>query len=85
VAEYGQERRGCRGCALHRAPLSPACASSGVLEPSALRCPTAYHCAALRCAGHVTFFWNGNRSGYLDPKLEKFEEVRGADVALAWR
>lgn len=28
------------------------------------------------CAGHVTFFWNGNRSGYLNPKLEKFEEVR---------
>jgi 2,3-bisphosphoglycerate-independent phosphoglycerate mutase len=40
------------------------------------------HC---RCAGHVTFFWNGNRSGYLDPKLEKFEEVRCADVALTWR
>lgn len=29
----------------------------------------------LPAAGHVTFFWNGNRSGYLDPKLEKFQEV----------
>jgi 2,3-bisphosphoglycerate-independent phosphoglycerate mutase len=28
--------------------------------------------------GHVTFFWNGNRSGYIDPKLEKFVEVRGS-------
>lgn len=27
--------------------------------------------------GHVTFFWNGNRSGYLDPKLEQFKEVGG--------
>jgi hypothetical protein len=26
--------------------------------------------------GHVTFFWNGNRSGYLDSKLEQYLEVR---------
>ena len=25
--------------------------------------------------GHVTFFWNGNRSGYLDESMEKYEEV----------
>ena len=25
--------------------------------------------------GHVTFFWNGNRSGYFDSKLETFVEV----------
>lgn len=25
--------------------------------------------------GHVTYFWNGNRSGYLDEKLEKFIEI----------
>ncbi|MCP3892166.1 MAG: 2,3-bisphosphoglycerate-independent phosphoglycerate mutase [Desulfobulbaceae bacterium] len=25
--------------------------------------------------GHVTYFWNGNRSGYIDEKLEKYEEV----------
>ncbi len=25
--------------------------------------------------GHVTYFWNGNRSGYIDDKLEKYEEV----------
>ena len=36
--------------------------------------------------GHVTFFWNGNRSGYLDPKLEKFEEVwlGGEDCELGY-
>ncbi len=26
--------------------------------------------------GHVTYFWNGNRSGYLNEKLEKYEEVK---------
>lgn len=26
--------------------------------------------------GHVTYFWNGNRSGYLNAKLEKYEEVK---------
>ncbi len=25
--------------------------------------------------GHVTYFWNGNRSGYLDEKLERYVEV----------
>jgi 2,3-bisphosphoglycerate-independent phosphoglycerate mutase len=25
--------------------------------------------------GHVTFFWNGNRSGYFDPDLEEYEEI----------
>jgi 2,3-bisphosphoglycerate-independent phosphoglycerate mutase len=25
--------------------------------------------------GHVTYFWNGNRSGYLNPQLEKYTEV----------
>ncbi|MDO4576217.1 MAG: 2,3-bisphosphoglycerate-independent phosphoglycerate mutase [Planctomycetia bacterium] len=25
--------------------------------------------------GHVTYFWNGNRSGYIDPACEKYEEI----------
>ncbi|MBF0464784.1 MAG: 2,3-bisphosphoglycerate-independent phosphoglycerate mutase [Nitrospirae bacterium] len=25
--------------------------------------------------GHVTYFWNGNRSGYIDEKLEKYMEI----------
>ncbi len=25
--------------------------------------------------GHVTYFWNGNRSGYVDAKLEKYVEI----------
>ncbi len=26
--------------------------------------------------GHVTYFWNGNRSGYINESLEKYEEIR---------
>jgi hypothetical protein len=33
--------------------------------------------------GHVTFFWNGNRSGYFDSKLETYLEVRGGRGAEA--
>ncbi|PON47759.1 Phosphoglycerate mutase, 2,3-bisphosphoglycerate-independent [Parasponia andersonii] len=25
--------------------------------------------------GHVTFFWNGNRSGYFDPQMEEYVEI----------
>ncbi len=25
--------------------------------------------------GHVTYFWNGNKSGYVNPELELFEEI----------
>jgi len=30
--------------------------------------------------GHVTFFWNGNRSGYLDEKLETYVEIPSDNV-----
>lgn len=29
--------------------------------------------------GHVTYFWNGNRSGYIEAKLELYEEVKSED------
>lgn len=32
--------------------------------------------------GHVTYFFNGNRSGYIDPKLEKFEEVPSDNISF---
>jgi hypothetical protein len=45
-------------------------------------------CSETQKFGHVTFFWNGNRSGYFDEKLETYVEVRGrgrecAELALA--
>ncbi len=30
--------------------------------------------------GHVTYFWNGNRSGYLDPDLERYVEIPSDNV-----
>lgn len=30
--------------------------------------------------GHVTYFWNGNRSGYIDPKLETYIEIPSDNI-----
>jgi 2,3-bisphosphoglycerate-independent phosphoglycerate mutase len=30
--------------------------------------------------GHVTYFWNGNRSGFIDPTLETYVEIRSDNV-----
>lgn len=30
--------------------------------------------------GHVTYFWNGNRSGYIDPSLETYVEIPSDNV-----
>lgn len=30
--------------------------------------------------GHVTYFWNGNRSGHIDPALETYVEIRSDNV-----
>ena len=32
-------------------------------------------CSETQKFGHVTYFWNGNRSGYLDEKKEKYIEI----------
>jgi 2,3-bisphosphoglycerate-independent phosphoglycerate mutase len=32
--------------------------------------------------GHVTYFWNGNRSGYIDEKLEKYIEIPSDRIAF---
>lgn len=32
--------------------------------------------------GHVTYFWNGNRSGYIDEKLEEFVEIPSDKVTF---
>ena len=36
---------------------------------------TAYAISETQKYGHVTYFWNGNRSGYIDKKLETYEEI----------
>eukprot|EP00796_Vickermania_ingenoplastis_P006632 gene6632-4752_t len=34
-----------------------------------------FACSETQKFGHVTYFWNGNRSGKVDEKLETFEEI----------
>lgn len=34
-----------------------------------------FACSETQKFGHVTFFWNGNRSGYFDAKLETYVEI----------
>lgn len=34
-----------------------------------------YACSETQKFGHVTYFWNGNRSGMFDPKLELYQEI----------
>ncbi len=36
---------------------------------------TAYAASETQKFGHVTYFWNGNRSGYVNESLEKYEEI----------
>ncbi len=35
--------------------------------------------------GHVTYFWNGNRQGYIDKELERYEEVASDRVTFDLR
>jgi len=32
--------------------------------------------------GHVTYFWNGNKTGYIDEKYEKYEEILSDKIAF---
>jgi Metalloenzyme superfamily len=46
---------------------------------------TTFACSETQKFGHVTFFWNGNRSGYFDEGLETYVEVRCAvPSAVVW-
>lgn len=46
---------------------------------------TSYAASETQKFGHVTYFWNGNKSGYIDEKLERFEEVRSDVVPFEQR
>ncbi len=34
-----------------------------------------FACSETQKFGHMTYFWNGNRSGYFDESLERYEEI----------
>ncbi len=46
---------------------------------------TSYAISETQKFGHVTYFWNGNKSGYLDEKLEKYVEIESDRVTFDLR
>ena len=43
---------------------------------------TQFACSETQKFGHVTYFWNGNRSGYIDAATEKYVEVPSDRVSF---
>ena len=41
-----------------------------------------FACAETQKFGHVTFFWNGNRSEYFDKNLETYHEIPSSDIPV---
>ncbi|MFP4172618.1 MAG: 2,3-bisphosphoglycerate-independent phosphoglycerate mutase [Candidatus Hydrogenedentota bacterium] len=46
---------------------------------------TSYAISETQKFGHVTYFWNGNNSGYVDKNLEKYVEIPSDDVPFDQR
>lgn len=46
---------------------------------------TSYAISETQKFGHVTFFWNGNRSGYIDEKLETYVEIPSDKITFDLR
>lgn len=46
---------------------------------------TTYAISETQKFGHVTYFWNGNKSGYLDEKLEKYVEIESDKITFDLR
>ena len=46
---------------------------------------SSFACSETQKFGHVTYFWNGNNSGYIDAELEKYVEVNSDKVRFDQR
>ncbi len=46
---------------------------------------TTYAISETQKFGHVTYFWNGNKSGYIDEKLEKYVEIKSDKITFDLR
>jgi 2,3-bisphosphoglycerate-independent phosphoglycerate mutase len=46
---------------------------------------TAYAISETQKFGHVTYFWNGNNTGYIDEKLEKYVEIPSDKITFDLR
>ena len=44
-----------------------------------------FACSETQKFGHVTFFWNGNRSGYFSEDLETFVEVCSSSLMIEFK
>ena len=44
-----------------------------------------FACSETQKFGHVTYFWNGNRSGYFDESLESYQEIPSDAVEFSER
>jgi 2,3-bisphosphoglycerate-independent phosphoglycerate mutase len=43
---------------------------------------TSYAISETQKFGHVTYFWNGNKSGYIDEKFEKYVEIKSDKITF---
>ncbi|SME88606.1 2,3-bisphosphoglycerate-independent phosphoglycerate mutase [Pseudobacteriovorax antillogorgiicola] len=41
---------------------------------------TQFACSETQKFGHVTYFWNGNRSGYFDKSIEEYVEIKSDNI-----
>lgn len=46
---------------------------------------TSYAISETQKFGHVTYFWNGNKSGYIDEKLEQYVEIKSDKITFDLR
>lgn len=46
---------------------------------------TSYAISETQKFGHVTYFWNGNKSGYIDEQLEKYVEIESDRITFDLR
>jgi 2,3-bisphosphoglycerate-independent phosphoglycerate mutase len=65
--------------------VEPEVLSDTVSEVLCARGVTQFTCAETQKFGHVTYFWNGNRSERFDPSLELYEEVPSDQVPFDQR
>jgi 2,3-bisphosphoglycerate-independent phosphoglycerate mutase len=60
--------------------VSPPLIDEGLGVVLAQRGIRQFACSETQKFGHVTYFWNGNRSGYIDEKLETYIEIPSDNI-----
>jgi 2,3-bisphosphoglycerate-independent phosphoglycerate mutase len=60
--------------------VTPPAISDGLSEYLVSHKVRQFACSETQKFGHVTYFWNGNRSGYIDRKLETYVEIPSDNI-----